>query len=99
MKRKQSKSAPADQWLLDPKEWDFWHVKPEDLESLAADEPALWCPWARKHGEHRLDSLRGRLNNRGFCTDMEQLLRAGIVYARQEAVGCAKAQLLNLSPS
>ena len=45
-----------------------------------------------------IDLLQVRLKNRGFCADMEQLLRAGIVYDPQEAGRYVQAHLLNLLP-
>jgi hypothetical protein len=45
-----------------------------------------------------IDLLQARLKNRGFCADMEPLLRAGIVYDPQEAGRYVQAHLLNLLP-
>jgi hypothetical protein len=42
--------------------------------------------------------LDAHLADRGFCSDMRQLLRAGIVYDAQKAGDCVKANLLSLLP-
>lgn len=43
--------------------------------------------------------LDAHLADRGFCTDMNQLLRAGISYDPQQAGEYVKARLLNLLPT
>ncbi len=43
--------------------------------------------------------LEGHLNDRGFCSDMEPLLRVGIKYNVQEAGDYVKSKLLNLLPA
>jgi hypothetical protein len=42
--------------------------------------------------------LESHLADRGFCTDMQPLLRAGLVYNPQAAGACVKARLLALLP-
>ncbi|MGD1089848.1 MAG: hypothetical protein ABR955_14170 [Verrucomicrobiota bacterium] len=42
--------------------------------------------------------LDGHLADRGFCSDMNQLLRAGIDYDPQQAGEYMKAKLLALLP-
>jgi hypothetical protein len=42
--------------------------------------------------------LEAHLKDRGFCSDMEPLLRTGINYDPQAAGSYVKAKLLNLLP-
>jgi len=42
--------------------------------------------------------LESHLADRGFCFDMEPLLRVGLEYDPQEAGAYVKARLLNLLP-
>ncbi len=43
--------------------------------------------------------LEGYLRDRGFCSDMQPLLRTGITYDPQAAGQCVKTRLLNLLPA
>jgi hypothetical protein len=43
-----------------------------------------------------MELFQARLQNRGFCLDMEQFLRAGISYDPQEAGKYVEAKLLSL---
>lgn len=43
--------------------------------------------------------LEGHLADRGFCSDMQPLLRAGVVYDPREAEDCVKNRLLSLLPA
>jgi hypothetical protein len=43
--------------------------------------------------------LDDHLKERGFCSDMQPLLRAGIIYDPQAAGKYVKAHLLNLLPA
>ena len=45
-----------------------------------------------------VESLEAHLQDRGFCSDMEPLLRHGIVYEPQSAGSYVKANLLSLLP-
>jgi hypothetical protein len=45
-----------------------------------------------------VELLDGHLADRGFCSDMNQLLRTGIAYDPQQAGDHVKAQLLSLLP-
>ena len=43
--------------------------------------------------------LESHLADRGFCSDMNQLLRVGVKYDPHEAGECIKAKLLSLVPA
>jgi hypothetical protein len=56
--------------------------------------PFLWLTWSRKPD----CPLQSHLADRGFCSDMNQLLRVGAEYDPQKAGAYVKARLLSLLP-
>jgi hypothetical protein len=49
-------------------------------------------------GHDGVELLDAHLADRGFCSDMNQLFRAGITYDPQQAGQYVKTKLLNLLP-
>jgi predicted nucleotidyltransferase component of viral defense system len=80
--------------------WALAHARPPVNPAIIIDS---FLHYMKQEGTIALrgafaEALRGQLENRGFCRDMEQLLRNDIKYASGEAGQLVQKKLLDLLP-